>query len=55
MCDMALQIPEYFYLLAATSNYGLLTLRWHSATKKQLFLHPQGDQSRLRKKNEHQD
>ena len=39
-------------VLVTTSNFGLLTLRWHSATKKQLFLYPQGDKSALRKPEE---
>ena len=43
-------------LLVATSKFGLLTVRWHSATGKHLFLSPQGDRSGLRKpkKDKHQ-
>ena len=52
--DMALQLPQYFYqpvgkILVATSKFGVLTIRWHSATRKHLFLYPQGDRSGLRK------
>ena len=36
-------------LLVATSKFSLLTIRWHSATRKHLFLYPQGDRSGLRK------
>ena len=36
-------------LLAATCNFGLLTIRQHSATRKQLYPYPQGDRSGLRK------
>ena len=32
-------------LLFATSLFGLITIRWHSTTRKHLFLHPQGDRS----------
>ena len=35
--------------LVATSKFGLLTTKWHSATRKHLFLYPQGDRSGLRK------
>ena len=31
------------------SKLGLLTIRWHNATHKYLFLYPQGDGSCLRK------
>ena len=43
-------------LLVATSKFGVLTIRRHSATSKHLFLYPQGDRSGLRKqkKNKHQ-
>ena len=45
---------QYFYLvrekpLVAASKLGLLTIRWHSATRKHLFLYPQGDRSDWRK------
>ena len=36
-------------LLVATSKFGLLTIRWHSAIRKNLFPYPQGDKSGLRK------
>ena len=54
IADMALQLPQYFYqpmekILVATSKFGVLTIRWHSATRKHLFLYPQGDRSGLRK------
>ena len=57
--NMALKLPWYFYLLSllvATSNFGLLTIRRHSATRKHLFLYPQGDRSGLKKpkKDKHQ-
>ena len=35
--------------MVATSKFGLLTIRQHSATRKHLFLYPQGDRSGLRK------
>ena len=35
--------------MVATSKFGLLTIRWHSATRKHLFQYPQGDRSGLRK------
>ena len=43
-------------LLVATSNFGLLTIRPQSATRKHLFLYPQGDRPGLRKpkKDKHQ-
>ena len=43
-------------LLVATSKFGLLTIRWHSATRKHVFQYPQGDRSGLRKpkKDKHQ-
>ena len=41
----------------ATSKFGLLTIRWPSATRKNLFLYPHCDKSGLRKpkkdKNQH--
>ena len=48
--NMALKLPRYFYLLmekplVATSKFGLLTIKWHSATRKHLFLYAQGDRS----------
>ena len=51
--NMALKLPQYFYLLmekllVATSKFGLLTIRQHSATSaqcKHLFPYPQGDRS----------
>ena len=33
----------------ATSKFGLLTIWYHSATRKHLFLYAQGDRSGLRK------
>ena len=52
--NMALKLPQYFYLLiesllVATSKFGLLTARQHSATRKHLFPYPQGDKSGQRK------
>ena len=52
--SMALKLPQYFFLLmekplGATSKFDLLTIRWHSATRKHLFLYPQGDRPGLRK------
>ena len=43
--------------LVATSSFGLLTIRWLNATRKHVFLYPQGDLSGLGKpKNDmHQD
>ena len=46
--NMALKLPWFFTyrwrsLLAATSKFGLLTIRWHNATRKHLFPNPQGD------------
>ena len=35
--------------MVATSKFGLLTTRRHSATRKHLFLYPQGDRSGLKK------
>ena len=58
--NMALKLPQYFYLLMekpfATSKFDLLTIRWHSATRKHLFPYPQGDRSGLGKpkKDKHQ-
>ena len=41
---------EYFWLLSvATSKFGLLTIKRHSAAKKYLFRSPWGDRSGLRK------
>ena len=41
----------------ATSKFGLLTIRQHSAARKPLILYPQGDRSGLRNpkndKNQH--
>ena len=35
---MALRLPQYFYLLiVATSTFGLLTIRRHSATRKHIL------------------
>ena len=34
--------------LVVTSKFSLLTIRWHSATRKHLFLYPQNDRSGLR-------
>ena len=34
--------------MVATSRFSLIIIRWHSATKKHLFLYPQGDRSVLR-------
>ena len=36
-------------LLVATSKFGLLTIRRHSATRKHIFPYPQADRSGLRK------
>ena len=36
-------------LLVGASTFGLLTVRRYSATRKHLFLYPQGDRSGLRK------
>ena len=36
-------------LSVATFKFGLLTIRWYSATGKRLFSYPQGDRSVLRK------
>ena len=52
--NMALKLPGSFTccwrsLLVATSKFGLLTIRWHSAARKHLFLYPQGDRSGLGK------
>ena len=52
--NMALKLPQYFTcwwrsLLVATSKFSLLTIIWHSATRKHLFLYPQGDRSSLKK------
>ena len=38
--------------MVTTSKFGLLTIRWHSATRKHLFLYPQGGRSGLRKPKE---
>ena len=35
--------------LVVTSKFSLLTIRWHSATRKHLFLYPQNDRSGVRK------
>ena len=48
--NMALKLPQYFYLLmekpfARYFQVILLTVRWHSATRKHLFPYPQGDRS----------
>ena len=59
--NMALKLPQYFYLLmekpfARYFQVILLTVRWHSATRKHLFPYSQGDRSGLRKqkKDKHQ-
>ena len=54
MREMVLRLPQCFYLpikkpLVATSEFSLLTIRRHSATKKHLLPCPQGDMSGLRK------
>ena len=36
-------------LLVATSKFSLLNIRWHSVTRKHLFLYAQGERSGLRK------
>ena len=36
-------------LLVATSKFAVLTVRWHRATRKHLFLFSQGDRSGPRK------
>ena len=33
------------------NSVSLLSIRWHSATRKHLFLYPHGDRSGLRKSN----
>ena len=35
--------------MVGTFNFGLLTIRWHSATREHLFPYPQGDRSGLGK------
>ena len=35
--------------LVVTSKFGLFSIRWCSATRKHLFLYPQGNSSGLRK------
>ena len=42
--------------MVATSKFGLLTIRRHTATRKHLFLYPHGYRSGLRKpqKDKHQ-
>ena len=59
--NVALKLPQCFYLLMEKAlvhyfKFGLLTIRWHSAIRKHLFLYPQGDRSGLRKpkKDKHQ-
>ena len=52
--NMALKLPWYFYLLMENpvgcySKFDTLTIRWHSAIRKHLFLYPQGDSSGLKK------
>ena len=51
-----LHICHQMKRLVATSNFRLLTIRQHSATRKHLFLYPQGYRSGLRKpkKDKHQ-
>ena len=34
--------------MVATSKFDLLSIRWHSTTRKHLFLYPQGNRSGLR-------
>ena len=50
---MATNLLQYFYLLMEKPlgryfQVGLLTIRWHSATRKHPFLYLQGDRSGLR-------
>ena len=52
--NMALKLPQYFYLLMEKplGRYFQVQspyIRWHSATRKHLFLYPQGDRSDLGK------
>ena len=56
LANMALKLPQNFYLLMEKPFGGLLTIRWQSATGKHLLLYPQGDRSGLRqpKKDNHQ-
>ena len=35
--------------MVVTSKSGLFTIKWHSATRKHLFMYPQYDRSGLRK------
>ena len=53
--NMALKLPQYFYLLMEKplgcyfQVWSLPTTKLHSATRKHLFLYAQGDRSGLRK------
>ena len=49
-------LPAVEETLLAISMFSLLTIKRHSATRKQLFLYPEGDRSGLRnpKKDKHQ-
>ena len=52
--NMVLKLPWYFYLLMENPvgcypKFDTLTIRWHSAIRKHLFLYPQGDSSVLKK------
>ena len=57
MHNMALKLPQYFgavFLAADEEGSWLLlpssiTIRQYSATRKHLFIYPQGDMSGLRK------
>ena len=35
--------------MVATYKFGLLTIRWHNAPRKHLFLYPEGDRSGMGK------
>ena len=51
--NMALKLPQYFYLLMVTTpKFGLLTIRRHSATRKHLFSYPQVNRLGLKKSKE---
>ena len=59
MCEHGTKTTPVFLLVdgeATTSKFDLLTIMWHSATRKHLFLYRQGDTSGLRKpkKDKHQ-
>ena len=41
-------LPTVITLLVAAFKFGLLTIRWDTASRKHLFLYPRGDRSGLR-------